>query len=244
MSYVYDLLNIGNALALLLVLILLLRGPFRQFRVVVGYVAWELITNTALTTFDLLYNGAAANQSAPADAVKWYARLYWSNDVIVDLFRFLLVIVLTYRATAGGARRVSTGRILGGIVVVAVVLPFLVFPMGSKAWPRAAWFNSTSELLNFGAAIMNLALWGALLANRNRDPQLAAVSAGLGVVVTGTAVSYGLRHLIPLQAVFIPNVFLMLTQILGWTIWCRAFWPTQNRRRAVDPAPGKAVPSA
>jgi len=244
MSYVYRLLDIGNGLALLLVLVLLLRGPFQKFWALLGYVAWELLATTALTSFDVLYNGAAIGINPSADAVKWYARLYWSNDVIVDLLRFLLVIVLTYRATPEGARRVVTGRILGGVVAVALVLPFLLFPMGSKAWPRAAWFNSTSQLLNFGGAIMNLVLWGALLANRKRDPQLAVVSAGLGVVVTGAARSYGLRHLVSAEAIFIPNLFLMLTQLLGWTIWCRAFWPVQNRRPALAPAPGKAVPSA
>ena len=181
----------------------------------------------------------ASEKCAQADAVRLYARLYWSNDVIVDLLRFLLVIVLTYAATPEGAKRVSIGRILGGIVAVVVVLPFLLFPLHFEPWPEASWFNSTSELLNFGAAIMNLGLWGALLANRKRDPQFVAVSIGLGVVVTGAALSYGLRHLIPASAIFIPNVFLMLTQLAGWTIWCRAFWPAPKR----SPAPESACPA-
>ena len=128
-------------------------------------------------------------------------------------------------------------------MVVALVLPFLVFPMGSAVWPKGTWFNSTSELLNFGAAIMNLVLWGALLADRKRDPQLAVVSVGLGVVVTGAAISYGLRHFVPLGAIFVPNLFLMLTQLTGWIIWCRAFWPAPARVPASDPAPGNALPS-
>jgi hypothetical protein len=168
--------------------------------------------------------------------MKLYARLYWSNDVIVDLLRFLLVIVLTYAATPEGAKRASIGRILGGIVAVVVVLPFLLFPLHFKPWPEASWFNSTSELLNFGAAIMNLGLWGALLANRKRDPQFVAVSIGLGVVVTGAALSYGLLHLIPTKVRFIPDIFLMLTQLAGWSIWCRAFWPVPRPAPATDSA--------
>ena len=131
--------------------------------------------------------------------------------------------------------------------MVALVLPFLLFPMfpkGPKAWPEASWFNSTSELLNFGAAIMNLVLWGVLIADRKRDPQLAVVSVGLGVVVTGAAISYGLRHLVPADAVFIPNVFLILTQLVGWSIWSRAFWPARSPHPALDPAPGNAMPPA
>ena len=239
MNYVYDVLGIGNGIVLLSVLVLLLRGSFRKFWVLLVYVTWELFATATLTIYDLLYTGPALGKLAQAESMKLYARLYWSNDVIVDLLRFLLVIVLTYKATPEGAKRTSIGRILGGIVAVVVVLPFLLFPLHFKPWPEASWFNSTSELLNFGAAIMNLGLWGALLANRKRDPQFVAVSIGLGVVVTGAALSYGLRHLIPASASFIPNVFLMLTQLAGWSIWCRAFWPVPQPK----PAPETALPS-
>lgn len=242
MIYVYYLLEIAAALALLSVLALLLRGPFLKFWALLGYVLWELISNAALTSFGIFHTGAVTG--ANVDAGRWYARLYWSNDVVVDVLRFLLVIVLTYKATAGGGKRVSIGRILGGIVVAALVLPFLLFQWGPNAWPRTTWFDSTSELLNFGAAIMNLVLWGVLLADRKRDPQLAVVSVGLGVVVTGAAISYGLRHLLPLEAKFIPNLFLMLTELAGWAIWCRAFWPAQARGPALDPAPSNAMPPA
>ena len=247
MRYVYYLIEIGDAIALASVLVLILRGHTRKFWALLVYVAWELLSNVALSSFDLLYNGAVVGPNSSPQAVKWYTRLYWSNDVIVDVLQFLLVIGLMYMATSGGPKRSSIGRILSGIVVVALVLPFLLFPMfpmGPRAWPETTWFNSTSELLNFGAAIMNLVLWGVLIADRKRDPQLAVVSVGLGVVVTGAAISYGLRYLIPSEAQFIPNMFLMLTQLVGWSIWCRAFWPAQSRQTALDPAPGNAMPRA
>jgi hypothetical protein len=244
MNYVYDLLGIGSGIVLLSVLILLLRGNFRKFWVVLVYVAWELFATATLTIYDLLYTGPALGKAAQAESIKLYARLYWSNDVIVDLLRFLLVIVLTYAATPEGAKRTSIGRVLGGIVLVVMVLPFLLFPLHFKPWPEASWFNSTSELLNFGAAVMNLGLWGALLANRKRDPQFVAVSIGLGVVVTGAAVSYGLLHLLPAKVSFIPDIFLMLTQLAGWSIWCRAFWPAPRRALAPEsPLPSPPSPT-
>jgi hypothetical protein len=237
MIYVLDVLGISNGLALLLVLVLLLLGPYRKFRVVLVYVAWELIATLSLTIIDLLFNG-------PSQLAKWYARLYWSNDVVVDLFRFLLVILLTYRAasdrvSAGSPGRLVAGRALGGVLAVVLVLPFLLFHPTFRPWPTSAWFNSTSELLNFGAAIMNLVLWGTLLATRKRDLQLVSVSAGLGVVVAGAAISYGLRHLLPPSAASVPNVFLMLTQLAGWAIWCRAFWPAARSHQIA----GDALPS-
>jgi len=246
MRYVYYLIEIGDVLALVTVLFLLLRGHSRKFWALLVYVVWELLSNVAGQGFDLLYNGAVVSANSSAEAVRWYARIYWMNDVIVDLLRFLLVIGLMYRATSG-PKRASVGRLLSGIVVVALVLPFLLFPMfprGPKPWIEDTWFNSTSELLNFGAAIMNLVLWGVLLADRKRDHQLTVVSVGLGVVVTGAAISYGLRHLIPTGAWFIPNLFLMLTRLAGWTIWSRAFGTARARGPALDPAPGNLMPPA
>ncbi len=77
---------------------------------------------------------------------------------------------------------------------------------------------------------MNLILWATLLASRKRDPQVSLVSLGLGVIVTGTAMSYGLRFLIPKNSsVAIPNTFLNVTQLIGWYIWCRAFWPRPQK---------------
>jgi len=247
MRYVYHLIDIGDALALGSVLFLLLRGHSRKFWALLVYVVWELLSSVGLSVYDLLYNGMVVGENASKEAVKWYARLYWTNDVIVDLLRFLLVIGLMYRATSG-PKRASVARILGVIVVVALVLPFLLFPMfpnGPKAWIEGSWFNSTSELLNFGAAIMNLVLWGVLIADRKRDPQLAIVSVGLGVVVTGAAISYGFKvYIVSSAAVFIPNMFLTLTRLVGWGIWCRAFWPAHSRQPALDPAPGNAMPPA
>ncbi len=158
-----------------------------------------------------------------------YAHLYWTNDVMVHLLRFLLVIIFTYQAIGQSTARAALGRLLGGVVIVVVLLPFLLFHPHFTPWPQNAWFYSNGEFLSFGAAIMNLVLWGALIASKQRERQLLTVSSGLGVVVTGEAIAYGMRHFIPLGTFrFLPSIFLILTQIAGWTIWCRAFWPAKN----------------
>jgi len=231
MNHLINALAACNGLALLLILILLLRGPFRKFWIVLFYAASQLIAQLTLTIFGVLYNAPvqADTSAAHVAAMKWYARAYWGSDIIMDLFRFILVIVLTYRATTPGATKAPIGRILGGVITVTMVLPFLLFPMGPNPWPRGDWFNSTSQLLNFGGAIMNLGLWAALIANRQRDRQLVAVSMGLGVEVTGTALSYGLRHFISPEYRALPDLFLMLIQLAAWTVWCVAFWPARAR---------------
>jgi hypothetical protein len=252
MSRIYDVLApvVSGAIAveLFLVLVFLLLGPFRKYWIVFAYAAWELLATVAFTIADLLYHATAPVTAANRTLAQlWYSRLYWVNDVIVDLLRFVLVIVLIYMASEG-TRRVS-GRLLSGLVVVMVVLPFVLFHPGyhpvqvssfQLPFPSASWFNSTSELLNFGAAIMNLMLWAILLPSNRRDPQLVLVSLGLGVVVTGTAIAYGVRFFVgqrEFQAV--GYLFMNLTQFAGWALWCRAFRPARKSRQVVD----NAVPS-
>jgi hypothetical protein len=238
--FIEDLLGAVSGILLLVVLVFLLRGLSRRYAFILLYVAWELFATIFLTIADRLYAGSAVSTGAPlTEGQLLYNHLYWTNDIIVDLLRFLVLMVLTYQATPEGPRRGSVGRLLGGVAIIVIAAPVILFHPTFSPWPSGRWFNSATELLNFGAAIMNLVLWGTLIASKMRDPKLLTVSAGLGVVVTGAAFSYGLRHFIP-PGIFrnaVPDLFLMLTQLAGWTIWCWAFRPVSKPR----PAPASAL---
>jgi hypothetical protein len=225
--YIYDLLGGASVCVLLSVLVFLLLGPARRFWVVLINVGWMVLSTLGLTLADLYYN------ARPPEPRVLYDHLYWTNEVVVDLLQFLVVVVLTYHATPEGPHRGKVGRLLTGVAIVAMALPLLLFHPTFTPWPTGQWSNSAGEILNFGAAVMNLVLWATLIASRQRDPQLLTVSAGLGVLVTGTAIAYGLRHFIPPGAFRpLPNLFLMLTQLAGWAIWCKAFWPAAKPREA------------
>ena len=164
---------------------------------------------------------------AQHDTVLFQCHCIMRDSIIVDLLRLVLASVLIYKVAATP----SLGRILAGLVLVMVVLPFVLFHPTFKPMPSVAWFNSTSQLLNFGASIMNVILWGALIQSRRRDSQLMGLSVGLGILVTGAAVSCGLRHFIPqggFTAAF--NLFLNLTQLAAWLIWFHAFTPAPSRK--------------
>lgn len=149
----------------------------------------------------------------------------------MDLLLFLVVISLTNLALEHSPLRAKTSRILAAVVAAALILPFVLFnpPLSTSpthwnaAWGR--WFNSTSQMLNFGAAIMNLALWSALLVSRKRDPQLLRVSIGVGVVVAGQAIGFGIRRFIADGSTLreFPDLFMSLTHVLSVFIWCSAF---------------------
>jgi hypothetical protein len=244
-DFLAPVLTVGSAAALFLLVVFLLIGPTRKFWVLLLYAGWEVFVSIGLTLADIRLHGSAQLARFP-DASRLYARLYWTNEIIDDLLRFVLVTVLI--SQVAGSPKPLLKRVLTGLVLAMMVLPFLLFqpvfpakpsPTLYPPWyPTGAWFNSTSQLLNFGAAIMNLFLWGALIQARKRDPQILAVSIGLGIMVTGAAISYGLRHFMPqggYTAAF--NLFLNLTQLAGCLIWCRAFWPVPGRRASVAAVP-------
>lgn len=242
MTHIYDamapILGAISAIALLTLVVLILLGSARKFWVVLLFVSWELLATVGLTIADLLMNGTVQT-GQPTLATRNYARIYWTNTVIEDLLRFVLVTVLIYKVASDGQKPMLR-KLLTGLVIAMVTLPFVLFNFNLFPYPKSAWFNSTSQLLNFAAAILNLMLWTLLLQSRKRDPQLVAVSIGLGILVTGTAVALGLRHFVPagaFTAVF--NLFLNLVQLSTWLIWCRAFWPERKPN-----LPAGAVPSS
>ena len=216
----------GMALQVFVVLFLLL-GPVRKYALLFTYCLVQLVA-TVVEIF-LSHEGGRRVTSA------LFIKVYWTDEIVIDSLLFLLVIVLTYRALEGKPQRAAIGKVLAGVVVIAAVAPFVVF-YGRPLF-KTSWFNGTAQFLNFGAALMNLALWTAMLANKRREPQLLAVSAGLGVLVTGAALGYGLRQFTmrggnPRD---LANLFKAVTYLTSMLIWCWAFRPAPRKAR-IPPA--------
>jgi len=221
-SSIVDFLEVVDVfLQLVLIFFLVQSAAYRRYLVFFAYSIAFLIT----TTVELVVSHLANFDSAR------YRIIYWSDEVAADLTLFLVVISLTNLALEGNPLRTKMSRILAGIVVAALVLPFVLlhppfFTSGlhwSGAWGR--WFISTSQMLNFGAAIMNLGLWSALLTSRKRDPQLVKVSIGVGVAVAGQAIGFGIQRFIPSQSLTreLPYTFMSITHVASVLLWCWAF---------------------
>lgn len=207
-----------------LLLVFLSRGFARKYFTLTAYASVLLI----LSSVEILVDLNLGRDSA------LFSRLYWTDEVILDLLLFLLVIVLTHRALDDNPLRSKADRLLGGVVLAAIVLPFFLFYSRGLFTPR--WFNRTSQMLNFGAAIMNLGLWSALLLNKKRDTRLVTVSIGLGLAVTGAAVSYGVRYLNLNQTELnLADLLKTTTHLASMLVWCRAFWPGGKRRPISTP---------
>jgi len=215
MSFVFSAFAyVSIALQVLLVCFLFVRGQFRRYPLLLVY----SVVFLGLTVAETLVFHAVGFRSPK------YRYLYMTDEVIIDLLLFFMVIAMTYKALGDSVLRPKIGRLLAVVAVGAVLLPFVLF---QGPFFTSQWFEATSQMLNFGAAIMNLALWTALLGNRKRDPLLLAVSAGLGIAVTGAAISYGLLHF-KWSATGTPRnlvtLIKSLTHVAGLLIWCWAFW--------------------
>ena len=204
-------LQIANIIFQLLLVFLLLKNLTRRYVIILLYSLAYLFT-TLLG--EILLRRAGSGGIA-------YRSFYWPAEVGFDLLLFLTVIALIYHALEESPVRRSAGPLLAGVIAVTLILPFAV--LRSKVF-GTRWFEGTSQILNFGAAILNLGLWTALLVQKKRDPRLLGVSLGVGVTVTGAAISYGLLQLFAPARHFV-NLFAALTHTAGVVLWCRAFAP-------------------
>jgi len=228
MNFFSSLLDVSEVVLDLLLLVFLLRGPIRKHLMFAVYVvtalAADLVDNVAY--YRLGWRSAA------------YYKLFWTDRTLLDLLLFVVVIVFTYEALGDSKLRPKAAKALGVILAVALILPF--------AWLHGhhgkqygfftnRWFMDVSQSWNFGAGIMNLVLWTALLSNRRRDPELVTLSIGLGVITSGAAIAWGARQWLAAGDRWLVDAFMSVTHLIGVSVWCWVFRPKTQR-------PGNAVP--
>ncbi len=227
MAFVSNALGIVGTLLSLVTLVFLVRGPLSRY---FGLFLFLLTSSGAW----ILMGWVLLTQGPRNSAL--YRNVYWGSELLLDLLVFFLVIWLTARTLEGSPMRSKALRLLGGILVVVLATPFVLFHSHQiySSW----WNQRVAQLLNFGAGIMNLALWSTLLFTRQRDKQLLAVCAGLGVIVTGAALTLGVRLLTDEDSVLrnIADAVYRLTQIAGPAIWCWAFRPRKPKAAPTAPA--------
>jgi hypothetical protein len=224
MSFLSSFLPATYGLLQLVLIVFLLRGPFKRYPLLLLYCVFQ-ISSVILSGWAFFFAGAGS---------ALYRNLYWTADVLVDLLLFLMVMTMTREVMKENPLWRVVGRILLIIVVAAVVLPFVLFhPFFTQPW-----YRHTSQLLSFGGALMNLFLWTGIIGKRDRDPQLLPVFAGLGVAVTGVAIACGLLQFTSANFRWLSDLFKSLTQVGSMVIWCWAFWPSSRQ----PSSPIEAIP--
>jgi hypothetical protein len=206
-------------------LYLLSRAPFRRYYLIFVYVLAELLATAADK-----YAIESAGRQSPL-----FRNVYYGTDLFVDLLLFVVVIVFTYQIMEDSPLRDKVRKVLAAIALGAIVVPFVLF--SSSLFSRA-WYNSTIQLFNFGAAIMNLGMWTAVIARKTRDRQLMLVCAGLGIAVAGNAALWGMRKFTTGEAQIAANLLIQIMYLVKLGIWIWAFRP--QRTSPVAPVDAKS----
>jgi len=237
MNFLYQALYLTDTVAQCILFVLLLRGPFRKYIAFAVYVAGTLAVDV----------GEAIAYYRFGWASPIYRKLYWTDHVTLDLLLFLVVIAFTYSALQGNPLRPAAAKALAVTVLVALILPFaLLHGHYNKQYGffTSQWFNHVSQIWNFGAALMNLVLWTALLSNRRRDPQLVTLSIGLGIVTASAAIAWGARQWLAEPNRWPVDSFMTVTHLASLLLWCWVFRPKAAGPAGKTTLSGSADPSS
>jgi hypothetical protein len=171
-----------------LVIAALLRGGYRLFPVLFAYQIVDfLMTVGGLPTYISYYfyhDGGAKIRMG-----QWF----WWDEMLMQPLVYAVVVSLIYRATETARSRVLVrSALIGGAALVAGA-SFLYHY--HPQIPNGDWMAFWTRDLTFSSAILDLALWGLLLASRVRSLQLLMVSGALGIQFTGEAIGESLRSM-------------------------------------------------
>jgi hypothetical protein len=198
----------------LMILVVLLRGQWRQYPFAFAYVAGDFLTSVLEIQPGLHY------ETASVQARKSFLRLYWWDERVMQVLVFLLIVSLIYRAVAHLEIRYT---LLAGVVCAILVLAggtFFFYYDPSK--PTGRWIVPWLRNLNFCAAMLNLSLWGTLISSPRKDYRLLMLSGALGIQFTGGAVGQAIR-IVSHSSAQLASYSISISNLICLYIFWRAF---------------------
>src|SRR5690242_3307833 len=197
----------------LLVIAALLRGPYRRYPLLLTYAVASFLTAVVdLAAYIGRYSGARLAHS--------FAVYYWVDDGIRQGLLFTVVISFLYLATRDVRKRalVRTSLIIGAALFAAI--SFLVHYNSQVVSSR--WMTPWTRDLDFGSAILDLALWTILLNARKYDMELFMLTGALGIRFTGEAIGHALRNQFP-GLLLAADTTVVLASLVCLYIWWQVF---------------------
>jgi hypothetical protein len=172
-----------------LVISALARGPYRRFPLVFVYaIAVFVTTLVEIPPFvETFVTGDAA-------ILKHAARVYWVDELILQVLVFAVVISLIDQAISTSRwRRLARAGLPAGALLFAGISMFVHYlPLPASF---GYWMTPWTRDISVCATILDLALWMMLIASRNADRRLLMISGALGMQFTGEAIGEAIRNL-------------------------------------------------
>jgi hypothetical protein len=157
----------------------------------------------------------------------------------MQLLVFAMVISLAYKAI--GRLRPGSALFMGIVLATAAFAAITFFIQFDPRLPSWKWMTYWTRDLNFGAAILDLGLWAALIGARDKDYRLLMLSGALGLKFTGGAIGQAFRGMSSPGWQTGVGVFIALCNLACLYIWWQAFrmpektGPKSRRRPDSEP---------
>ena len=209
----------------LLVIAALLRGPYRRFPFVFAY-------SVALFLTAVVEAAAYAGYLSGVRLAYSRARYYWFDEGIRQGLLFAVVISLLYRATRGVPARVLVRISLVAAAIIFAATSLLIHYDGQAAIGK--WMTPWTRDLDFGSAILDLALWAILINARKYDVEVLMLSGALGIQFTGEAIGHTLRNQFP-SILLAADTTVVVANLACLYIWWHVF--------RTSPVPKASVPA-
>jgi len=207
----------------ILVIRALLRGDYKRFPFLFIYVLVDFLTSVVEIRPVMTLLG-----SATSEAQDFWDTVYWWNERFIQIVIFVIVISLVYRSTSRLGPRPA---LLASVVLAIAIFAAVTFAVHFRPdIPTRRWMVDWTRDLNFGAAVLDLALWAILVSSREKDYRILMIAGGLGIQFTGGAMGQALRgiwrqsfrEVWPLGGLVIGDL-MYLSTLACLYIWWQAF---------------------
>jgi hypothetical protein len=189
---------------------------------------YPLVFAYAVVTFLLVVVQAPLSLSyyRSLQGQQWFETVYYSSQGLAYALLIGVVLSFLYSATDRypGRRVLRLALSAAGLLFIAL-----------SGWvehdarvPLGAWVTRWTRDLNFGAAVLDLALWGMLIAVRRPDSKfLLLLTGGMGIMFSGEAIGNAVRDIgireRSLGVYFTGHGVVILADAISLYVWWQAF---------------------
>jgi hypothetical protein len=210
----------------------ILRAGVRRYPLIFTFMVATFLFAAAQAPISLAFYRSDSKLGA------WLQTLNAAGESITYTLILSVVISLIYRATSGSASRRLLRTTLIGAGILAMAVSFAIhYDARAEA---GMWITAWARDAHFCAAILDLALWGLLLASSERDPLLLLLTGGMGIMFAGEAIGAAIRAVAILYRsgplFYTGHFFRVLTDSLFLFVWWQAFRRESIRQKAARAA--------
>jgi hypothetical protein len=207
----------------------MLTAGIRRYPLVFSYSVVTLLVAVVQAPLALTFHSSTQGLS-------WFDKVHYSSQGLIYTFILAIVLNFIYRASA----TVRPRRLLRAVLFAGGFAFILI--SGWIHYDRAAWIGPWvtrwTRDLNFGAAVLDLVLWGMLITRRRPGSQmLLLLTGGMGIMFSGEAIGAAVRDLGIRQLSFIVfsigHAIVILADAAFLYVWWQAFRKEAAARAAL-----------